>query len=398
MGMSSRSDGGIGLHIRLHRERLGRTQAVIAGLSGISIDYLGQIERGRKTPSASVVSAIADALGVPVGALFGDDARPERTSDRVRGELLATALLTPGGEPKPVDELVRRIDNAWAIWLNDRERYSRLLPSLPDLIRDTESTRRSLCNRPAHRRISGVASDLYALLRTVTRRIGRADLSFLVADRALRAAEDADDPVRIATAHWNIGHTLLLAEEYGAAVDLVETVIDTAAVEFASDSAAVAMAGAFQLVAAVAESRHGRIWQARDRLNSALLCAERSKGVSPAGHTMFGSANVGLHTVSIELEAGESTEALRAADRLDVDRCRSVERRFTLSLDLARAYALRREEAGTLLHLIEAEHIAPEDFAHDRHAREMVRSLVRSSRRANRSRAAILAARAGIGS
>ncbi|MEU4315110.1 helix-turn-helix transcriptional regulator [Nocardia sp. NPDC024068] len=396
MGMSPRPDDGIGLRIRLHRERLGRTQVVIAGLSGISADYLGQIERGRKTPSASVASAIAVALGVPVGSLFGDEVRSEIGSEGARGEHLASALITRAGDPKPVDELARRIDNAWAIWLNDRERYSRLLPLLPGLIQDTEAARRSFCYQRERRRISGLASDLYALLRTVTRRIGRSDLSFLVADRALRAAEDADDPIRMAVANWNIGHTLLLVEEYDAAVDLVETVSKRADFESATAATAVAMTGALQLVAAVAESRNGRTWRARDRLNRASACAARSKGVRPTGHTMFGSVNVELHALSIELEAGESTEALRMADRVDIGRCHSVERRFTLSLDLARAYALRREEAGTLLHLIEAERTAPEDFAHDSRARDMVRGLVRSSRRDTRTHAATLAARADI--
>ncbi len=43
------------------------------------------------------------------------------------------------------------------------------------------------------------------LLRTFTKRIGRTDLSLLVADRGVIAAEAADDPVRMAA----LGHILL---------------------------------------------------------------------------------------------------------------------------------------------------------------------------------------------
>jgi hypothetical protein len=43
----------------------------------------------------------------------------------------------------------------------------------------------------------GCASDLYGLLPTVTKRLGRIDLSLLAADRAIRAAEAADDPLRL---------------------------------------------------------------------------------------------------------------------------------------------------------------------------------------------------------
>ncbi|MFC1418355.1 hypothetical protein [Streptacidiphilus cavernicola] len=46
----------------------------------------------------------------------------------------------------------------------------------------------------------GHAADLYFLLRSYLRRTGRVDMSMLAADRAMRAAEDADDPLRIAAA------------------------------------------------------------------------------------------------------------------------------------------------------------------------------------------------------
>ncbi|MER6847707.1 hypothetical protein AB0A81_21250 [Streptomyces flaveolus] len=35
------------------------------------------------------------------------------------------------------------------------------------------------------------------------------DLATIAADRAQRAAEDADDPLRIAAAQWNLGHVLV---------------------------------------------------------------------------------------------------------------------------------------------------------------------------------------------
>lgn len=396
MAMSAGPYDDIGTRIRLHRERAGRTQTVIAGLSGISADYLGQIERGRKTPSAAVLRSLAVALGVPVGALLSDSQIPTSETNSARGKRLALALMTGSGTPVAFGELDGRVRGAWATWLTDRERYTTLLPLLPNLIQDVEATRHNLRREVQYRQVCGLASDMYALLRTVTRRIGRTDLSFLVADRALRAAEEADDPIRLAVARWNIGHTLLIANEHEAALELVESASSGVISEAGASSEAVAIAGALQLVATVAEARAGRVWEARDRLCDAQRYVDRAKGASDIGNTMFSLFNIGLHSISIELEAGDATEALRIADQIDAAECPSVERRFTFALDLARAYALRREETGTLLHLLEAERVAPEDLGQNQNALEMVRSLLRSTRPANRGQAAALAARLNV--
>lgn len=394
--MTSRPNDDIGARIRLHRERSGRTQSVIAGLAGISTDYLGQVERGRKMPSASVIQALAAALRVGPGALLGDT--PSDTTRLVSGsgDRLALALMSGGGDPVDVDELATRIDHAWKTWQISRHRYSGLLPTLPALIRDTEATLRSLRRGPQRRQIATVASDLYGLLRTVTRRVERTDLSFLVADRGLRSAEDADDPIRLAVARWNLGHTLLMAGEHEAAIELTTLAAGSVITEAGPTPAAIAMTGALQLVAAVAEARAGRLWEARDRLSTVHPIAVRSQPAGNVGHTMFSPLNVELHAIAIELQAGDAIEALRIADQLDASECPSIERRFTFALDLARAYELRREETGTLLHLLDAERVAPEDLDHCPAAQEMVRRLLHSARSTNRTQAAALADRLGM--
>nr|WP_307531859.1 nucleotidyltransferase domain-containing protein [Streptomyces umbrinus] len=90
---------------------------------------------------------------------------------------------------------------------------------LPALIEDIEHavrTHRSAGDVAARREVLRVAADLYGLLRSYCRRTGRLDLSLMVADRAIRAAEDADDPVRIAVGTWNLGHVLLSHTDPGA--------------------------------------------------------------------------------------------------------------------------------------------------------------------------------------
>jgi RecA/RadA recombinase len=95
---------------------------------------------------------------------------------------------------------------------------------------------------------------------------------------------------------------------------------------------------------------------------------------------VFGPTNVALHAVSIEMEAGETSEALRLADAIDTTHCPSIERRATFCLDLARCYHLRHEDAGTILHLLAAEQESSEDLRYNPMARDLVRGLLRRAR------------------
>ncbi|NEB56989.1 helix-turn-helix transcriptional regulator [Streptomyces griseus] len=61
-----------------------RAQAAVAGLCGISTDYLSQIERGRKTPSVDVLARLAAELGAapsPAGTAKTLESFPPATTD-----------------------------------------------------------------------------------------------------------------------------------------------------------------------------------------------------------------------------------------------------------------------------------------------------------------------------
>jgi len=59
-----------GQNIRVFRDRRKWSQANLAEFAGISINYLGDIERGKKWPHPDVLSKLADALGIGVYELF----------------------------------------------------------------------------------------------------------------------------------------------------------------------------------------------------------------------------------------------------------------------------------------------------------------------------------------
>jgi DNA-binding XRE family transcriptional regulator len=58
-----------GDELRQERHRSERTLADVAEQAGISVQYLSEVERGRKEPSSEVLAAVAGALGLRMADL-----------------------------------------------------------------------------------------------------------------------------------------------------------------------------------------------------------------------------------------------------------------------------------------------------------------------------------------
>ena len=57
-------------NLKSYRNKLNLTQENLSELSGISSDYLSEIERGKRTPSFKRMDLIAKALNIEVYKLF----------------------------------------------------------------------------------------------------------------------------------------------------------------------------------------------------------------------------------------------------------------------------------------------------------------------------------------
>ncbi len=74
-----------GATLREERHRAGRTLADVATEAGVSVQYLSEVERGRKEPSSEVLGAVAGALGLRLVDLT------VRVSRRLSGPLALAA-------------------------------------------------------------------------------------------------------------------------------------------------------------------------------------------------------------------------------------------------------------------------------------------------------------------
>src|SRR5690606_34355439 len=84
-----------GHELRRERAAQERTQRDVADAAGISIQYLSEIERGRKEPSSEVLEAAAGALGLGLADLA------RRVAEAVDGAAVEPIVAVPDGGRSP---------------------------------------------------------------------------------------------------------------------------------------------------------------------------------------------------------------------------------------------------------------------------------------------------------
>jgi transcriptional regulator with XRE-family HTH domain len=60
-----------GREVRRRRQALGITLETLAQMSGLTPNYIGSVELGKRDPSLSTIEGLASGLQMPVGELLG---------------------------------------------------------------------------------------------------------------------------------------------------------------------------------------------------------------------------------------------------------------------------------------------------------------------------------------
>jgi transcriptional regulator with XRE-family HTH domain len=71
----------VGEVLRRRRQEQRRTLAEVARDANVSVQYLSEVERGRKEPSSEIVAAVCDSLGLELGDLLAE-VRQDLTAGR----------------------------------------------------------------------------------------------------------------------------------------------------------------------------------------------------------------------------------------------------------------------------------------------------------------------------
>ncbi|MBW0101650.1 helix-turn-helix domain-containing protein [Pseudonocardia sp. KRD291] len=379
----------IGERIAFYRQRRGYTQSQLAGLVGRSTDWLSKIERGeRQIRRVDLLTELAGALRVSLGDLMGQPVLMEDDQERDNIPAIRDALMAPGrlsrvlfaaetGAPPDVRQAEQLVEFLWSDY--QRGRIGEVVERLPRLIQAAQQLEDSAADRePGERRRAwAMSARTHHLAATTLSKVGEADLSWIAAERAMKAADEAEDPLVLASAARAATHALLAVGRYDDALSLGETAARWLGPQVAAgDPDALSLLGMLHLRTAVAAARRQDRAAADELLAHAERSAERLGEDANYWQTGFGPTNVELHRLSAGLDLGDMAWVARRGENLDVAHL-PVERQVTHMIDLARAlsHLARDDDAVTLL--LDAERTAPALVRHSAVVRETVKAMHR---------------------
>ncbi len=244
-----------------------------------------------------------------------------------------------------------------------------------------------------------VYASAYGVAAKLLTKLGAGDLALLVADRSATAAVDADSLTARGLAAYQVACALLRADRPEDAEHLAVTMAELLRREARAEKPVlVSSAGALWLIAAIIAARRQDRGEAMRRLDIADELAGVLGEDGNYGWTAFGPTNVAIHRVSVAAELGDPSGALQASETVDPDQLPVglSSRRAQVHLDLAWAQSQRRRDAEALLHLMEAERVAPEAVRYNVVVREMVREMLSRQKRSKTSALHSLAVRSGV--
>ena len=377
----------VGERIAFYRRRRGLTQAVLAGLVGRSEDWLSKVERGdRQVRRLDVLTEVAGALRVNLSDLLGqpvlveDDARDDDVP-AVRDALmsphrLSRVLFARPGNDQSLDLAVaaRHVEDGWDEY--QRGRLGRVIANLPELIRVAQALEER--DGPAGERGTwAVSARTHHLAATTLSKIGEADLAWIAAERAMQAADRADNPLVLASAARAGTHALLATGRYDDALELGRAASSWLAPRMRDDDpAALSLAGMLHLRMAVAAARRQDRATASDLLHQAEDAAERLGEDANHWQTSFGPTNVVLHRLSTALDLGDVAVVVDRGPGIRTDDM-PMERSASHRIDLARALSYVAQDEAAIDVLLAAEATAPQLVRHNPAVREVVRAVHR---------------------
>lgn len=355
--------------LRYHRERVGMSRAVLGGLVGRSAEWVKAVECERLLqPRLPMLIRLADVLGIDLEELTGEQGLPLATYTKAAHEALPriTNALTDypidTGDAVPIapEELENRVTRAWQLWHGAARQRTAVAVVLPDLINQARLSARlhdGNERRAALRQLAQIyhLAQLYLSFQPAT------EMLMLTGDRAMTAAQDADDPLAIAAAAWYMNHIFRDAGERDEArIDLATR----AARLLRPDSGGEDLArwGLLQLAIALSHAKSGREGPALGHWDEAHRAARGLGESFVHPWLIFGPGMVDAYAVTIQTDLTHGTTAMRLANGLELASMPSATRRSFHLAEAARAYFLRREHLGTV-HLLKKAYAESPDTA-----------------------------------
>jgi transcriptional regulator with XRE-family HTH domain len=372
----------IGSRLRAARRERGLTQERLAERSGVSVELIGALERGkRETARITSLTDLANALGVTVSDLLGRRERLQEDNAEgvlaVRDTLLSVAdlpgidLAEDSGEPTPLPALQFAIRRGWDLYWDGR--LAGLASMLPGLIGEARVTRKE-----AGPSASGPLAQAYQLAADLMIHAGHDDLAMVAAERALAAAANGNDELQHATLAGTVSWVLL---HQGRTADAERVAAAAAAKAEPRTQAAtpghVTVYGSLLLSAAAPAATASRGSDVETYIGLARSAAARWDRDRHDYWTSFGPTQVAMQDTYTSAVLGRPGRALRAARGVRQDNLLPISW-GAHHLDRAQALAMNAKPGsdGKAAQALAVAHgVSPEWFRHQGLARSLTREL-----------------------
>ncbi|WP_454198399.1 helix-turn-helix domain-containing protein [Nocardia sp. Marseille-Q1738] len=374
-----------GQRLRRLREQAGMTRAVLGELAGRSASWVKAVENGRlQQPRLPMLIRLADILDINdlkeltgeqalLRASYGKTVHPALA--KVTEALASYPVAASGDNPDlSPGALAARTRQAWTLWHGAAYQRSAVATVLPDLLRDTRIAVRQLDGNERRKALSTL-SQVYHLTQLYLSFQPPASLVLMSGDRAMTAAQDADDPYAMAAAAWYVNHVYRDAgEQHDARVALAHEVSGLLSPDKAGND--LALWGLLRLAMALSYAKVGRegdalrYWDEADRAARALGDEYHHPWL------IFGRPMVDAYMITIQADLMHPGYAIQQAGKVDLTTMPSATRRSFHTAEIARAHHMRDESPAAVSLLTKAHKESPDTFGFSLFARSAVPDLV----------------------
>jgi hypothetical protein len=343
-----------------------------------------------------VLTLLAEVLHTEISELTGPSGGEGELRMYEPAAAIEAALLDYGSADGPAGGTVHLQGAARAaLGAYQAARYDDAGRMIPALVREAEASSRAPGGSSPEACEARAAA--YDAAAAVLHRVGVSSLAWLAADRAMTAAAWSGSPARAAAAAWRLSHVISGRKRPAEALTLAMTAADALQSAPGNGPERLEALGALRLAAASAAAAVADRVTAEAMLAAAGDLAAETGNVNLLG-TAFGPANTVMHAMAAALALGDARAAVEAGEALDPDALPAgcIGRRAQVRLDLARAYAMRKQDAAAVNMLLAAERLSPDLVRYDARTRDVLGTLLRREHRPSTPGLRPLARRAGI--
>jgi transcriptional regulator with XRE-family HTH domain len=378
--------GHVGARIATERKLSGLSQAQLAQRCNYSISLVRKVEQGVEPASAGFIAAAASALHVEPEQLTGTPYYETIEADGpLEGMPELRTLLAEGTyvrpvEPAPLVELAHDMAEIDLLYRNDKGRVA--LVRLPTLIRQLYGALHAASSDVERGRAYSLLCAAHVTAERLCRRFGFMTQTTPALDRLESLAEHADDPLYRAQARIKRARVLMYHDATDTGLELAESGIDLIQ---GDTEAANAVRGYGHLCASIVAARGRRADVARVHIDHARGLSTKMPSESDLYGTLFGPANVEIHSCAVEMESGDPAKAARDGSALMLPDTIAPPRAGHHWQDTARAWLMTGQPDQALKALNVARRIAPQQTRLHPGVRETLLGVAESERRRTES-------------